>query len=887
MSFFYQANKDATKKAAPRAGSRGVVPIATLRDMGCSACPRDKQADKIHSPKLKPSGVKDPTVYILGLSPSEEDDDANDHWRDKAGEAIYEAFGKKFMDTHVRSNYIVQCHGDVDEVVTECCRRRIIEDIERTKPAIIVTVGDLPLRWITGPKDRGQLNALQLRGTTMVARVGNHSAYVMPLIFPNYVHKKAKFGKSEYELAMEFDVDRIKHMAQGGLGELELPQTYTSKDVYTGIELVTDINVLERRLSDMRRHKRLGIDLETTGFRPYRLDNPLMLTCAIGTFEDVIAFPLEHPDGFDTKRKRMLAVGMLGEWLLDSPTKIAHHLGMEMEWFHYYYGPSVLYRTPWEDTMAMAHTLDERKGTKSLEVQTIINFGFNLKAHSKVDAARLLEYPLKDTLLYNGGDSKWTHKLADKLLPVIHSNEADLLEYERKVRLAPSLTLLEARGVPVNLDVADKIGKDLANLIDDIEHKIQRTPEVIKYAKRHGRFEPGNDDQVLKLMRDVLNRPEIHVEERGVTKVTTSEEVLSIMPASEVPSAALILEHRGASKLNGTYIKPVITGAILDRDGLVRAKYGSMVAETGRLNSDDPNMQNWPKRKFKYVRRIMTTDGWVVQIRYDDGTVVTLEEDRCFLACDYGQIEFRVVGMASEDPEIVKACWTGYDVHKFWAERIVKLYPGIKDTIVREFGVDWDEKGIKTLRQEAKNKWVFPQLFGSSVNSCAAQLWLPKDIAEDLAAEFWDTFRAAKKWQEKLLKHYEKNLYVATLSGRLRRGPLTKNQIINHPIQGTAADIVLRGMVELIELGVVTGNNNIIPHMNVHDDLTFLPLVSRLDETLATVSREMCRHHFDFLNVPLMVEASIGTNWADLEEIKKFRSDEIYNLPNPYAKEAA
>lgn len=887
MSFFYAESKGAARKTAAKPGSRGVIPIHLMQEMGCKACPRDKEADKLDSPKMKPSGSKKPTVYLLGTNPSEADDAANDHWRGAAGEAIYQVFGAGFMKDEVRSNYIVQCRGEVDTQITECCRRRIIEDIEQTKPDIIVPVGDLPLRWITGALSKGQLNALQVRGMSFVAKLGNHVAHVMPIIYPNYAFKKQKFGKSEYELAMEHDVAAIKLAARSGT--LPQPVVYDAKDHAKGVELVSDTRVLERRLLDMACLPSVGIDIETNGLRPYRIrPGPMLLTCAIGTFDHTIAFPIDHPDGFDTKRNRMIAGGLLGEWLMDSRCrKIAHHLGMEMEWFNYYYGKSVLFRNEWGDTMAMAHTLDERKGTKSLEVQSTLNFGFNLKAQSRVDAARLLEYPIKDTLLYNGADAKWTHKLEEQLRPVIYGEEYLRVEYERKVRLAPTLIVTEARGLPISKKVAKDLDHQFKEKVQEVGRKLKLLPEVRKYEKRFGPFDPGNDDQVLKLMKEICERPEVRVEDprSGSVRETTDEEALSSIPAAEVPSAPLILEHRGATKLIGTYITPVLADKIIDRDGMMRPKYSSMWAETGRLNSEDPNGQNWPKRKFREVRRIITSDGWAHLITFDDGTTIEVKRNRCFLACDYGQIEFRVVGMASGDEEIIKACWTGYDVHKFWAERIVKLYPEIIDTIVREFSIDWDKEGLKTLRQEAKNKWVFPQLFGSSIKSCAAQLWLPFDVAEELAGEFWDTFRGAKRWQEKLLKSYERNLYVETLNGRRRSGPLTKNQIINHPIQGTAADIVLEGMCAVAERSFVEGNDDLTPNLNVHDDLTFIPHESNLDMLLPIIAEEMCKPRFEWINVPLIVEASIGTNWCDLKEIKKFSSEQIFNLRNPYKEQ--
>src|ERR1019366_3259959 len=121
-----------------------------------------------------------------------------------------------------------------------------------------------------------------------------------------------------------------------------------------------------------------------------------------------------------------------------------------------------------------------------------------------------------------------------------------------------------------------------------------------------------------------------------------------------------------------------------------------------------------------------------------------------------------------------------------------------------------------------KNKWVFPQLFGASMQSCAESLHLPDYVTQELGQEFCDDFQGVKKWQDTLLRSYEKNLYVETLGGRKRRGPMTKNEIINHPIQGTALDIVTAGMNGISEYSDMHGDDEIHPILNVHDDLTFM-----------------------------------------------------------------
>lgn len=862
MTFFFNEVKSEAsvkKTVKPKGGRRADIPIASLRSLGCSVCPRNEDTT-LTTPKMRPSGAKSPLVYLLGGAPSDEDDRNDNHWLDKAGTAVYDKFGRKFMDTKVRSNYVTQCRGDQTVVEIECCRNRVVADIEATKPLIVVGIGDAPLHWATSVSG----SAMNHRGSKFVVKIGNHVCWFVPILYPNYVHKKS-YNKSEYEMALEHDVAYIKELAD----TIDWPTTYHSGKYDAGLELITgnepnDMVRLENALADLAGLPRSSIDIETSGLRPHMLKDPLLLTAAVGSFNRTVAFAIDHPEGWGTDARRKRVRGLFGEYLLHSGRKAAHHLGMEMEWCNYFYGPDVIRKTEWDDTMAIAHTLDERGGTKSLDHQVRMLFGFGLKELSRVDVRRQnwwLEFPLKEILRYNGLDTKWTDLVRDTRLPELYKNPDYVREYERKVRLAPTLIATEDKGLPTDMDYALKHESQLKTTISELEGKIGRTREVRDYATRFGTFSASNTDHVLKLLKDVCQREEIRVEDtRAKTvRLTTDEEALSKIPPKEVPSVPMILEHRGLSKLLSTYVAPVTSRKIVCGDGRMRPKYGSMVAVTGRLNAEDPNVQNWPKRKHKEIR----------------GIVAALRGDN-MLACDYGQIEFRVVGMASEDPELVKACWTGYDVHKHWAQRMVDIYPPIIDYIVETFEIDWDEKGLKTLRQEAKNQWVFPQLFGSSVKSCADNLHLPDYVAEDLAGEFWDTFKATKKWQEKLLVKYEKNLYVETLGGRRRRGPMTKNEIINMPIQGTACDIVTEAMCVISERAYAEEDPNLQPAINVHDDLSFFTPIDRTDYYMDIIATEMCLPRFSYINVPLVVEASIGSRWDNLKEVKVYRSNEMF-----------
>jgi DNA polymerase I-like protein with 3'-5' exonuclease and polymerase domains/uracil-DNA glycosylase len=868
---FFHADAKVAAKAKPKARLQD-IPVESLQRLGCGACPRD--ADRsLSSPKMRSQGEDGAEVFLLLAAPTRQDDAAGRFLEDAVGREIERAFGRRYAESSLTVGGAVQCAGDETPGAAEieCCRGRVVADIEAARPLVVVTVGDPPLAWATGLG-----GAIPHRGTLMVARIGRHECYVFPILFPNYVLKKKQFGgKSEYEMALHHDVARLKGlvpwMAQN-------PPRVARAPYDGGVEVVTgqepgDMQRLEEALGAIAAAPANAMDIETNCLRPFTHRRPLILTAACGTFERTVAFALDHPDGWGSDHQRRRARGLFYDFLLESGRTACHNLAFEMEWIAADGGAHALRRSEWDDTMASAYTLDERGGTKSLGVQTQIHFGFDLKAQSRVDAARLLDYPIREVLRYNGMDAKWTNAVRDAHAPLLDAVPGFRELYEDKVALAPTLALTTAKGLPVDQAFADAAVRRLAGEAAEIEARLRRDEDVAAFSRRYGTFSPTNPDHMVKLLKG-LGREEIEVTDKrtGAVSVSTSEDILASI-GDAVPACGLVLEHRSVSKLLGTYVKPTADGTNVCPDGMIRSAYNSMATVTDRLSADDPAVQNWPKRKHKWVRGMVS----VAPVERATGA------RHWFVALDYGQIEFRVVGMASEDPNLVRACWTGYDVHKAWALRLVEIYPEVKDWIVSEFSVDWDEKGIKTLRQEMKNKWVFPQLFGSSMRSCAEALHLPDWAANDLGAEFWDEFRDVKKWHDRIMRGYEKNLYVEALTGTRRRGPMTKNEAINMPIQSTAAAIVKRAMTALSVEAELRGDPELQPSLNVHDDLSTIMADATMEPKIETIARIMCEHRYDFINVPLVVEASVGPNWADLEEVRVYRSDELFGLRNPYA----
>ena len=873
MGLFYNEIKKEPAKSKPRHSTRGHIPIESMNKLGCSVCPRDKDTS-LRSPKMKPSGSELPLVYLLGTGPNDEEDDRNEHWVGIAGRAIRNMFSRSFFEDEVRSSHITQCmpaiggpgHPEVAEI--ECCRGRVVTDIEQHRPIVVVGVGDEPLHWATGlPR-----SALMFHGTLIATRIGRHACWYYPIIYPNYTKGGRKSDrKSPYEMVLENDVRWIEDAIEGGL---EPPTVYDAP--YDGnIELITgdgagDMVRLEEALHATLKGPN-GFDLETNCIKPFMHPRPLILTAALGTFEKTYAFPVmldedrDGPAGWGTETRMKKVSGMLGEWIAQSGRKRCHNTPFEQEWSAYTYGNQILRRTEWDDTMVAAYVQDARKGTKSLDVQCRIHLGFFLKDQSRVDVSRdewWKTHPLKESLRYNALDAKWTDKLTDVQLANVGASARLEQLYEDNVRLGPTLVLTTARGFPVDFVYAEAMVDDLQGKMNAVEEKLRKSVEVREYSRRFGSFSITNDDHVLKLMQ-MLNRPEIKREDYdGNIKLTTDEEALSAM--TDLPLARLILDHRQIRRNVTTYLGPLVDGKMTGPDGMLHAEYRRDTV-TSRLSSE---IHNWPKHKYREVRGAIAED-----------------LDHWLVAADYGQIEFRVCGMLSEDKNIVKYSWTKYDVHKYWAERAVDEYGRIKDWIVDEFDVDWDEKGIKTLRQVMKNMWVFPQLFGATLKSCAVNCHIPLEVAEILGAEFWDEFAGHKRWQEKLLKGYAKHLYVETLGGWRRSGVMTLNEAINAPIQGTACEIVLEAMNALSERADREENIEIQPAFNGHDDLTFRISDSKLESNVAIIAEEMCKPRFDYINCPLIVEVSVGPRWHQLEEIAKYSSEDLYRLPNPYKEQ--
>jgi uracil-DNA glycosylase family 4 len=850
-------------------GPRNRVDLKLLHQMQCRACPLDKLAGNRH-PHMPASGSDKPLVYILGEAPGKDEDIAGRQFVGESGQVLRPRIPRKFKD-RVRFNNVVRTRPFKNETPTdvaiECCRPSVVKDIEETKPKAIFGFGNVPLEWVSG------FSGITLwRGRKMPVKIGTHTCWFYPMLHPAYLLRQGrgegKTSGAEDERMFVFDLER----AFAEVETLPKPVVHTSEDVWRGMEAIVaggaeGVRIIAERLHRAAEWPELGIDYETTRLRPYSA-GAQVLSAAVADGEQGFAFPLDHPEAEWNGAERTKVVDLWRQFLHEAKgRRWVHNLAFELEWTAVHFGKEFVRKGEWEDTSVQASILDERRGKNkpgcfSLEFLVQQHFGFNLKKLTALDRKNLKNAPMEIVLLYNGGDSRYHCLLGLKQEQLIADDDLGY-PYELALRRVPTVVLSQLKGVPVDQVENKRLSKKYAARIRETQDKLFDLPVVAKFEKIKGReFKPLSNPDVLYVLKDLLHRSECAVEDKYSKKTRYSADE-KILAQIDHPFAKLTIDLRKSTKRKSTYIDPYSAtheSSVVHPDGLLHPQFNTIFAETGRLSAEDPNLQNVPKRddEAKEVRKQIAAAYIISSTGKRIKTVIG--------AFDFGQIEARVSAMFTKDPVFVKALWEKYDIHGEWAERIARAYParvgGRKNFT--------DKKVMKDFRTDIKNQWTFPLIFGARLESVAGYLDIPIEDLEPEFNEFWRIFHRIKEWQDDLVEFYHEYGYVECLTKRRRRGPLSLNQIINSPIQGTAAEIVMDAMSRLSEIG----DPELQPEINIHDDLTYVRMpADRIDDVAEKIINEMLAVPFKWVNVPISVEMSVGDNWLDMEEVATFSSD--------------
>jgi len=895
MGFFYQkADKAKAKKGAGKTGPRRSSvgqqtkqSSETLQRLGCRACPLSRAGNEVREDVPRRCDI-----FFLGEAPGPQEEQEGVPFIGKSGKLLKSMIPNEYYDNCGYGNTVrhfpKNAEGKIrppEWIEQECCRGYVTAAIEEAAPKLIVGLGIPALQWMLGTKDMQGM-----RGRFFAVTIGKHECWFFPTNHPAYVLRSAKDDRRPLNGrvggAWKLDFEQIWRFMDD---DPPWPEVWTQqtvkKDVntYSGERPEDDFDSLMREFDDIERGVACyATDLETWPLRPYRT-GAIILTAAFSYYDRhlklrTFSFGVDHPKANWSKAQRQKILDRLEALIRrrDIP-KIAHNSPFEMEWYIFYFGEDIVHHNSWEDTMVQAYILDGRKGPnekgqddhasqyQKLGFLTRQHFGIDIKSQFKLDKKDLRKSPYDQVLIYNGADTRatlqlWFHQ--DKLIRDIRQEHV----YEMAMPRQGAVALMQHYGVPINQKTAKRLQGKLEDEVKGIVNDILGLKVVKKYVSEHkGEFNPESQPQVLTIFRDYLKRPEVFVKDKKDSDKVTEKVDKAVLEKIDHPLAPLIIKLRNKVKMKSTYVDQMILpdGTLIFPDGKLHTSFNTTFTTTARLSSDDPNMQNWPKHKDAWIRE---------QVEALEGHV--------FVSVDFGQLEWCTACMFCNDKNMVGATWKEYDVHKEWALKIGKRWPWLFDYFKEKQGKN-DEDALKGARSLVKNKMVFPVIFGAAEPSVASYFLpflgeaMPDNVAQDIFEEFWETFSGLKEWQDETMRTYYDVGYVETFTGRRRYYPMSRHELYNSPIQSLAADIVNDGMVRISRSSLKHKIRYRHPIMQIHDDLTFMmpDKDSILADEISYLARELLLLPYDFINVPMSVEVSIGKKWNKLEPVGKYWSE--------------
>ena len=408
----------------------------------------------------------------------------------------------------------------------------------------------------------------------------------------------------------------------------------------------------------------------------------------------------------------------------------------------------------------------------------------------------------------------------------------ELLFYDVEMPLSSVLFEMEANGVRLDVDVLKELSKECDVRIAQLEeslYKIAGTP-----------FNVNSPKQLSEILFERLKLPPV---KKIKTGFSTNEEVLTKL-SSQHPLPALILEYRQMAKLKSTYIDalPLLVDAKTHR---LHATFNQTGAETGRLSSNNPNLQNIPIRT-DFGQRIRKAF-----VPYAKGHVL--------LSADYSQIELRILAILAEDEELKKACRGEGDIHRYTASLMFEV----------------PENKVDEKMRYAAKRINFGIIYGMSAFGLAKDLDVSIAQAQDFIDKYFLRYPKVRHFLDGEIQKARDLGYVSTLFGRRRYLPdihnrnmglrqFAERQAINAPMQGTAADIIKIAMVK-VSRHMAQQKLSSTMIMTVHDELVFDVPKEELKTMESLVQQEM--EGAMNLSVPMKTSVKVGPNWLEMEKI--------------------
>ncbi|EDZ90136.1 DNA polymerase I [Francisella tularensis] len=591
---------------------------------------------------------------------------------------------------------------------------------------------------------------------------------------------------------------------------------------------ITTQTQLDDLIAELEKYDSFAFDTETDSLNTYEANLVGLSFCA----KEGRAFyiPLQHRYlGVPQQLELEFVLDKLKPLFADSKkVKVAHNFKFDEKVLSKY---AIEINGKVDDTMIMAYVLKssgkhdmdslskEHLGIEPIAYTAIAGTGKQQQTLDQVDIEIVAKYAAEDADI--------TFRLFNYFKALL---EQDKVLYKLYCELEMPLTIIlnqmEKTGVKIDAAKLIQQSASLETSIKELESKC--------YNLAGQEFKLSSPVQLREILFEKLGLPPVKKTAKG--QVSTSEEVL-VQLAEDYEIAALIMKYRHLSKLKNTYTDKL--PKMLDANGRVHTSYNQTGTVTGRLSSSDPNLQNIP---------IKSPEGRKIREAF------IAENGYCIVAADYSQIELRIMAHLSKDKNLLKAFNQNLDIHSATAAEVL--------------GISIDEVSSE---QRRKAKAInFGLIYGMSAFGLARQLEIPRAEAQEYIDIYFNRYPSVKEYMTTAKEFAKQNGYVETILGRRLYLPeinsknvmqrnAAERAAINAPMQGTAADIIKKAMINVNMMISQEYNSEIKMVMQVHDELVFEVKKTKLEEIVAKIKSIM--EAAVKLNVPLEVNVDSGKSW--------------------------
>jgi len=620
------------------------------------------------------------------------------------------------------------------------------------------------------------------------------------------------------ELFMDTDADSQEQHQSGEVKNLQ-----NTDHKYHLVDSEKDAKALVKLLG---KQKSFCFDTETTGLDP---NNSELVGIAF-SYDPGEAWYVNLPENYNNAT----TITNLFKPIFENQKilKIGQNIKFDISMLKWY---DIDVRGPIFDTM-IAHYLlqpDLRHNMDYL-AETYLNYKpmpiENLIGKKGKNQLSMRDVELKLVTEYAAEDADITLQLKEYFEPKLKKSSAQKLFDDIEMPLVPVLASMEAEGVKLDIKALNVYSKELEKYIGETEKNIFKHAGV-----EFNIASPKQLGDILFEKLKISDKPK----KTKTGQYSTGEDILQRL-SNKHEIIGEILEYRSLTKLKSTYVD-ALPALVNKRDGRIHTSYNQAVAATGRLSSNNPNLQNIPIRtkKGREIRKAF----------------IPRNEEYTLLAADYSQIELRIIAHLSGDKNMIEAFNQNQDIHTATASRV--------------YGIDQNEV-TKDMRRNAKMV-NFGLIYGISAFGLSQRLDIPRKEASEIIKSYFEQYSGIKKYMDQQIEYARKHGFVETIMGRRRylkdinsangvvRGFAERNAI-NAPIQGSSADMIKIAMIDIFEeFNKKKLKSKMI--LQVHDELVFDTHLDELKTVQKIVHDKM--PSAIKLDVPVIIDMNTGSNWLE------------------------